>query len=80
MKTVKIKVFAVLKTYFEQEFVLEGDFETISDLEKALLQKNPDAAPVLRLSRYAVSSTFVDNSQPINNHDFVYVMPPSSGG
>lgn len=80
MKTIKIKVFAVLKTYYEQEFVLEGAFETIEDVEKELLKKNPEAAPVLRLSRYALDNSFVSTSQSIKNHDYIYVMPPSSGG
>jgi len=80
MISIKIKVFAVLKTYFEQEFVLEGDFSTILDVEKALLEKSPSAAPVLCLSRYALENTFVAISQPIKDHDYLYVMPPSSGG
>ncbi|MBY0427238.1 MAG: MoaD/ThiS family protein [Cytophagales bacterium] len=80
MKKIKVRVFAVLKEYMDTEFDMEGDFSTIEEISQSLQQRFPRAIPVLRLSRFAVDQAFVDTSYILKNNDFIYIMPPSSGG
>jgi molybdopterin synthase sulfur carrier subunit len=75
-----IQVFAVLKDYFDKEFRLSGDVKNISALKQQLATQNPQAANVLDLCRFAVHDEFVDNDYPINIHDTICIIPPSSGG
>ena len=81
MIQVKIKVFAVLKDYFNTEFELSGEFSNILDVEKALLEKVPTCSPILRVSRYAIDNTIIsDKTHFIKDNDLIFVFPPSSGG
>ena len=76
----KIEVYAVLKEYFEKEFTLQQSFNNINDLKSFLIDKNPGAAGVLNISRFAVDDEFVDNDFRLNENDSISIMPPSSGG
>ncbi len=75
-----IQVFAVLKDYFDKEFQLLGNSQNIAALKQELTQKNPEAASVLDLCRFAVHDEFVDPDYPITTHDTICIIPPSSGG
>ncbi|MEJ6980466.1 MoaD/ThiS family protein [Pedobacter sp. P351] len=76
----KIEVYAILKEYFEKEFTLQQSFNDINDLKSFLIDKNPEAAGVLNISRFAVDEEFVDNDFRLNENDSISIMPPSSGG
>ena len=76
----KIQVYAVLKDYFEKEFTLEQSFDNINNLRSFLIDKNPAAADVLTISRFAVDNEFVDNDHTLKENDQISIMPPSSGG
>jgi molybdopterin synthase sulfur carrier subunit len=75
-----IQVFAVLKDYFDKEFQLAGSIKNISDLKQQLASQNSEAANVLELCRFAVHDEFVEPDYPINTHDIICIIPPSSGG
>lgn len=75
-----IQVFAVLKDYFDKEFQLAGSIKNIADLKQQLTHQNPEAANVLDLCRFAVHNEFVEPNYPINTHDTICIIPPSSGG
>ncbi|MGI4021231.1 MAG: MoaD/ThiS family protein [Janthinobacterium lividum] len=75
-----IQVFAVLKDFFDKEFQVLGSIKNISELKQQLATKNPEAANVLELCRFAVHDEFVEQDYPINIHDTICIIPPSSGG
>lgn len=75
-----IQVFAVLKDYFDKEFEIANGATTIATLKQQLAAQNPEAANVLELCRFAVRDEFVDQNYPINPHDTICIVPPSSGG
>ncbi|MBC7915306.1 MAG: MoaD/ThiS family protein [Pyrinomonadaceae bacterium] len=76
----KIEVYAVLKDYFEKEFMVQQSFNDIKALKSFLIDKNPAAAEILNISRFAVDNEFVDNNYSLNKNDSISIMPPSSGG
>ncbi len=76
----KVQVFAALKDYFEPSIELDLHASTISDIKEMLLQVNPEAAPLLNLSRFAVNEEIVGEDFKINAHDLISVLPPASGG
>ena len=76
----KIEVYAILKEYFEREFVVGESLNDINDLRKFLIDKRPEAADVLNISRFAVDNEFVDNDHSLKENDNISIMPPSSGG
>jgi molybdopterin synthase sulfur carrier subunit len=76
----KIKIYAVLKEYFEPEIDLEEIALNITELKAALLAINPSAKQILNLSRFAVNDVFINNDYQISNHETIYIIPPSSGG
>jgi len=75
-----IQVFAVLKDYFDKEFEMPGSVKNIAALKQQLAGMNTEAANVLDLCRFAVHDEFVDQNYPINTHDTICIIPPSSGG
>jgi len=76
----KIEMYAVLKEYFEKEFVLQQSFKHVDDLKYFLIKQNPNAANILNMSRFAVDNEFVDNQYSLKENDNISIMPPSSGG
>lgn len=74
-----IKVFAILKEFFEEDLQVE-ELATIADLKNHLILMNPQALPILENCRFAINHTFVPLDTNINQHDTIYIMPPSSGG
>lgn len=75
-----IQVFAVLKDFFDKEFQLSEGITSIAELKKQLILQNPEASALLDLCRFAVHDEFVEPDYPINNHDTICIVPPSSGG
>lgn len=79
-KIMTIQVFAVLKDYFQKEFQLQSNAKNIAELKQQLSLQNPEAANVLELCRFAVRDEFVNPDYPIQHHDTICIIPPSSGG
>jgi molybdopterin converting factor small subunit len=76
----KIEVYAVLKDYFEPSFSIAAEACSVSELKQQLLEKNPQAAGVLKASRFAVNNEFVQEDYKLSAHDIIAVLPPASGG
>lgn len=75
-----VKVYAVLKDYFEQEFLVDASVNSIEELRALLLQKNPASENILAICRFAVNDIFVDNNFELQANDSIHIIPPSSGG
>ncbi len=75
-----IQVFAILKEYFDKQFELDTDVQTIAALQDSLSQLNAQAAGVLQISRFAINNEFVDQNHKIKSNDTICIFPPSSGG
>ncbi len=73
-----IKVYAVLKDYFDTDLKLKAD--DMESLKKELLILNPSAKEILNLSRFAVNDVFISHEHQFSDHETVSVIPPSSGG
>ena len=76
----KIHTYAVLKDFFDKEFVMEDSVATVEDLQQVLAKKNPAAANVLELCRFAVKDEFVNSDFILQSQDEIHIIPPSSGG
>ena len=75
-----IETYAVLKDYFEPTFQISETPTNISQLQALLLQRNPQAATLLSVSRFAVNDTFIDQHYQLQPNDVISIIPPSSGG
>jgi sulfur-carrier protein len=76
----KIHTYAVLKDYFDKEFIIDEAVGTVAGLHHLLSQRNPAAATILSACRYAVKDNFVNDDFVLNHEDNIHIMPPSSGG
>ena len=76
----KIYTYAILKDYFDKEFVVEEQFATVQELNTFLTQRNPAAATILSACRYAVKDNFVTDDFVLSKEDTIHIIPPSSGG
>ena len=76
----KIYTYAILKDYFDKEFVVNEQVNTVQGLNNLLTQRNPAAASILSACRYAVKDNFVTEDFVLNTEDAVHIIPPSSGG
>ncbi len=76
----KIHTYAILKDYFDKEFIIDEQVNTINGLNELLTQRNPAAAAILFACRYAVKDNFVGDDFVLHNEDDIHIMPPSSGG
>jgi molybdopterin converting factor small subunit len=74
-----VKVFAILKEYYQELFELKG-ITTVAQLKDHLLYKNPGAENIIKTSRYARNDHFIDLNTIVEEHETIYVLPPSSGG
>jgi molybdopterin converting factor small subunit len=78
---IKIKVFAAMKDFFDPEFEMEVPEEvSIADLFNILMIKQPFVLPVLTKSRVAIDENFVGTDYYLKENDYVFILPPSSGG
>ena len=76
----KIYTYAILKDYFDKEFVVEEQFATVQELNNFLTQQNPAATAILSACRYAVKDNFVTDDFVLSKEDSIHIIPPSSGG
>ena len=77
---IRIKTFAVLKSYFEEEFEIQlEDQSSIVDVMDRLEKLNPKANHVLTHSLIAIEDEMVDKSRKLNEGDLVCILPPVSG-
>lgn len=76
----KIEVFAILKEYFDKEFEIKDQLNTIEELRAYLALLNPASSNVLKICRFAVHDEFVADHYQLTRNDNVVVIPPSSGG
>ena len=76
----KIEVFAILKDYFEKEFEIADQLDTIADLRQHLITINPSSVEVLSRCRFAVADYFVVDNYKVTGNDNIMIIPPSSGG
>lgn len=76
----KIKVYAVLKEYFESEFELYALVLSVADLKDELVKLNPESTKLIGLSRFAVNNAFINPNHQFYGNESVSIIPPSSGG
>lgn len=76
----RIEVYAMCRDYFERSFILDEPVQNLVELRQALLEKNPRAAEILRLSRFAANDSFIDEHYIFQSNDQISIIPPSSGG
>jgi molybdopterin synthase sulfur carrier subunit len=76
----KIKVYAVLKDFFDSEIDLKINAKNIAALKEELIAITPKAKEILNLSRFAVNDSFVNNDYQISENETISIIPPSSGG
>ena len=75
-----IHTYAVLKDFFDKEFVIDDAVTTIESLQQLLMSKKPAAENVLSSCRFAVKDEFVNNDFILQPGDIIHIIPPSSGG
>jgi molybdopterin converting factor small subunit len=79
--TIRIKTFAVLKSYFQDEFEIQIEDESnILDVLEHLDKLNPKASHVLSHSLIAIDERMVDKSTKLQEGNLVCILPPVSGG
>lgn len=76
----KIRVYAMLKDYFEQEFTISDPIDKVATLKNYLISLNKAAEGILHISRFAVNNNFVELEHALKENDSISIMPPSSGG
>ncbi len=78
---IRIKTFAVLKSYFQDEFEIQMDTgSNILDVLEKLNKLNPKAGHVLSHSLFAIDEEMVEKPTKLKEGDLVCILPPVSGG
>lgn len=73
--------FAALKDHFPASRDWNAPIpSSVQALRMALERECPEAAPLLKVSRFAINQTLVEDDHPLQESDEVAVLPPSSGG
>lgn len=81
MMNIRIKTFAVLKNYFQEEIELQVDpGSNILDILERLDKLNPKANHVLSHSLFALDEEMVDKTARLKEGDLLCILPPVSGG
>jgi molybdopterin synthase sulfur carrier subunit len=80
MPGMKVRVYAVLKDYFEQEFEIAGDIRNTEELMASLVAVNAGAEEILTGCRFAVDEDFIEKDYKLQGHETVIIIPPGSGG
>lgn len=75
-----IQFYAGLKEYFPATLETEESFVSVEELKNFLEKQNPAAEKLLKISRYACGSEFLDADTLLTNVNIIAVLPPSSGG
>ena len=76
----KIEVYAILKEYFEKQFIVQEQIESIDSLREYLSLQKPEATNILQSCRFAVDDEFVSDTYQLKENDTISIIPPSSGG
>jgi sulfur-carrier protein len=76
----KIEVYALLKEYFEKQFVVKEQIADIETLRAHLSVQQPGAIDILKACRFAVDDEFVEDTYQLKENDCISIIPPSSGG
>lgn len=76
----KFEAFAAMKEYFEPEFELTTNVNSIEALKAILANLQPSAIDILDSCRFAVNDEFIDNDFQLQESDTISIIPPSSGG
>lgn len=76
----KIEVYALLKEYFEKQFVVKQQINNIDALRDYLSVQQPAATDILKACRFAVDDEFVEDTYQLKENDCISIIPPSSGG
>ncbi|WP_207421432.1 MoaD/ThiS family protein [Desertivirga brevis] len=75
-----IEVYAMLKDYFEKQFIIKEQITDINSLKEYLSEQKPEATGILRSCRFAVDDEFVSDTYQLKENDSISIIPPSSGG
>ncbi|GBF37875.1 MoaD/ThiS family protein [Leptospira johnsonii] len=78
---IQLLFFAAVKDHFpdlKKIEVSEGD--SILNLRKILTHTNPGSESILKVSRFAVNQSIVNDDFVLREGSVVAVLPPSSGG
>ncbi len=78
---IRVKTFAVLKSYFQDEFEIQLESgSSIIDVIEHLDKLNPKANHVLSHSLVALEDEMVTKSTKLREGQLVCILPPVSGG
>ena len=77
----KIRTYASVKEILGDniELELEG-VTTIEGLRKKIISMKPEAAGLIKICRFAVNETIVNDKTQIKEDEHVHIIPPASGG
>lgn len=80
---IRLEAYAIARErlgFSAQLLELEDTAPRVGDLVALLCQRNPQAAPVLAASRYALNGEYVHLEATVRDQDTVSILPPVSGG
>lgn len=78
---ITVCVFAALKSYFRNEFIMEVDEAvSVAQLREKLAALNPLSRTVVLKCRFAINDNFVSPDYVLNHEERICIIPPSSGG
>ena len=77
----KIRTYASLKELLGESFeIVVNDLCTIEELKKKIAGRNPEAADLINICRFAVNESIVNEKTEIKENEHVHIIPPASGG
>ena len=77
----KISAYASVKDLLGESFEIEvNDGCTIEELKKKIAGRNPEAAELINICRFAVNESIVNEIRAIKEDEHVHIIPPASGG
>ncbi|MDH4200247.1 MAG: MoaD/ThiS family protein [Spirochaetia bacterium] len=76
-----VNMYAALKDYFPDSIELSVEAGSkISDIQTALIARNPESRSLLDQCRFAANHEFMSRDAIITDGNVVDILPPSSGG
>ena len=76
----RVQVFAALKEHFEPVFEVADNVTSVEELKQLLSRSKPSAQSILNSCRFVVNDTFIQDDFKFQEHDTIFIIPPSSGG
>jgi sulfur-carrier protein len=77
----KIITYASVKELLGESFEMEvNDGCTIEELKKKIAGRNPEAAELINICRFAIKESIVNDNTLIKEDEHVHIIPPASGG